>query len=293
MQTALNLYAYDCFRRFLRDFYAEQKQCAPKIFSHRFFSRRAGFASSNALLMVMKGQRNLSAESARRLTRMLPFSERERQYFGLLVHYTQARDQWVKQELFEKMLAFREYCEARQLTAGQYAIFARWYYAAIRELVNVAGFREDPHWIGRTLRPAVPARDVQEALRVLCAAGLLVRDAKGRLRQAHRLLRTPPVVRSRALFAFHHDMIGHGQQALALASTEREVSALTMSVTRAQSEQIRQKLQGLHQEIQALVGNVPETVDAALVMQLNFQWFPLVRTTELPCGKEAVSCDKG
>lgn len=282
MQTQLNIFAYNDYRRFLADFYAEQKQLAPRRFSHRFFSRRAGFSSSNGLLLVIQGKRNLSHVRVHNLALALPLCKQRRKYFACLVEFNQTTEAGEKQRAFNTLLAFREYRDTQEISQAQYVLFARWYYTAIRELVNVRDFREDPKWIARTLQPNIPVGEAAQAVAALCEAGLLVRDDLGRLRQATRTIRTPPEVRAAALLSFHHDMIGHGQRSLALPATAREISALTMSMTHSQFQLLREKIRAFHEDIQAWIASTPSDVEAEAVVQCSCQLFPLSKMPAKP-----------
>ena len=79
MSAAPDIFAYDDYRAFLRDFYASKKG-QKRGFSLRAFSRKAGLTSSNYLKLVMDGDRNLSASMAERFADACGLREREQAY---------------------------------------------------------------------------------------------------------------------------------------------------------------------------------------------------------------------
>ena len=58
----INLFRYDDYRKFLKDWYNNAK-ASRGSFSFRTFSKRAGFKSTNIFKLVMDGDRNLTEES--------------------------------------------------------------------------------------------------------------------------------------------------------------------------------------------------------------------------------------
>ncbi|MBI4239211.1 MAG: TIGR02147 family protein [Deltaproteobacteria bacterium] len=278
MKGALDIFSYNNYRKLLEDFYQEQKAAAKSVVSHRYLARRAGFASSNFIYLVIKGRRNLSYDSIQRIARVLGLTKRELLFFEGLVHCNQTTDPTEKEQAFRKMLAFREYREARQISAEQYDYFAKWYYPVIREMVNLREFREEPAWIAKTLTPSIAVDAAREALEKLQQLGLLVRAADGRLRQADQNLTTTTdgEAASAALLSFHQSMIEHGKRSLAQPAATREVSALTLSLSDRQFREIKARIQTLHRDVQALIANSgDEPVDH--ICQLNFQLFGLTQ----------------
>ena len=85
-----NVFDYNNYRQYLRDFYHEKKRNNP-YYSYRLFSRLAGFKAPNLLKLVMDGDRNLTDESAAKFTRGLGLRGGDAQYFVTLVYMNQNR----------------------------------------------------------------------------------------------------------------------------------------------------------------------------------------------------------
>ncbi len=272
MTEELDIYQYTNYRKFLQDFYDSEKERNPEKFSFRYFAKRAGFSTSNFLYLVMHGKRNLSFESIHRFARAIGLGSRETLFFESLVHYNQVADPIEKSRAFEKLLSFREYRQAKKLTKEEYEYFSRWYFAVIRELIALPEFQESPAWIVKKLRGKISREEARLALRKLLELGLINRGSSGRLRQADQNLATDEEISSAALFRFHNEMIEKGRESLALQANEREVSALTMSLSKGQFEEIRKKIQELHRDVQRLIADNGQERPTT-VCQLNFQLF--------------------
>jgi len=270
--SPVHIFEYLDYRQYLRDFYASQK-LKSRAFSHRAFSRRAGLRSSNYLSLIMKGQRDLSSEMAPRFARACGLDKQEASFFCDLVAYSQAKTTEEKNRYHERLARFGRFREAHQLLGEQTAYHQHWYMPAIRELVSLPGFDEDPKWIASQLEPAISPRQAADALETLCRLGLLVQGAGGKLRQAQSLITTGPGPLGHQIFLYHQGMLDMAKQALDRLPRElRDISSLTLCVAEATLPVLKQRIREFRQELLQLaeLESCPERV-----VQLNFQMFPL------------------
>jgi uncharacterized protein (TIGR02147 family) len=270
----VHVFEYSDYRVFLRAFYTAQK-AKSRAFSHRSFSRRAGLRSSNYLSLIMKGERDLSSEMAPRFARACGLGKSEAEFFCDLVAYGQAKTTEEKQRWLERLARFRKFREAHRLVGEETAYHAHWYVPALRELVSLPGFSENPAWIAGMLEPSITERQASEALHTLLRLGLVVRDAKGKLRQAHALVTTGQGPLPHQIFVYHQAMLDLAKRALDhLPREERDISSLTLCVTEATLPLLKERIRELRRELLQLaeLESAPERV-----VQLNFQLFPLSR----------------
>lgn len=272
--SPVHIFEYLDYRQYLRDFYASQK-ARSSSFSHRVFSRRAGLRSSNYLSLVMKGQRDLSSEMAPRFAKACGLLRREADFFCDLVAYGQAQSTDERHRAYERLARFRKFRDAHRLVGEQTAYHQHWYMPALRELVTLAAFSEDPKWIASALEPKISEREASEALQTLIKLGLLNRDDRGRLRQAQAILTTGSGPLGHQIFAYHRGMIALAQRALdQLPREERDISSVTLCLAESTLPLVKRKLEELRRELLQLAESeaAPERV-----VQLNFQLFPLSR----------------
>jgi uncharacterized protein (TIGR02147 family) len=277
--AAVHVFQYGDYRAYLRDFYARQKS-ESSVFSHRAFSRRAGLRSSNYLSLVMKGERDLSSEMAPRFAKACGLVKSEAEFFCDLVAYCQAKTTEEKQRCHERLARFRKFREAHRLDGEHAAYHQYWYVPAVRELVTLPGFREDPRWIARQLEPAISERQAADALATLCRLGLLLRDGQGKLRQAQPLVTTGPGPLGHHIFVYHQAMLDLAKRALdQLPRTERDISCVTLCVAEAALPELKERLRRFRQELLQLAEHSPRP---ERVVQLNLQMFPLSRAVASP-----------
>lgn len=274
---SVHAFAYLDYRAFLRDLFA-QKKAQKAGFSHRAFSRRAGLKSTNFLHLVISGQRNLTGEGARQFAKGFGLPKEEADYFCELVQFNQAKSAEERGRAYERLGKFSKFRSAHQLAAAQSDYHSLWYLPAIRELAARDDFQDDPRWIGKTLIPAISAAEAKKGLARLTELGLLVRDAKGGLRQATEVVTTGSGPLGHQVVAYHRAMMERASESIdSVPRDEREISSLTLCVSQDVLMRLKGRIREFRKELLAMaeLEGKPERV-----VQLNFQLFPLSRREE-------------
>ena len=134
MSIALeHLFDYDDFRKFMQDYFDEQKKMRA-VFSHRFFAAKAGFSSSSYCLNVIRGRFNLTPKSIEKISKAMDFEPLQKAYFEALVQYNQARQVDERDQAWKQILQIRKQIEFTHVTTREQAYFSKWYYPIVREL---------------------------------------------------------------------------------------------------------------------------------------------------------------
>lgn len=267
-----NIYEYLDYRNFLRDLYAFKKQENPG-FSFRSFSRSAGLRSSNFLKLVMDGKRNLSTETIHRFAGAFKLTKEEVNFFETLVLFNQAGGAEEKNRHYERIAQSKRYADIKPLEVHQYAYFSNWHFVALRELVLLKDFREEPQWINKKLGTKLHPEEIKRAIQILLDLKLLRRDNHDRLCQTVEKISTTPEMGSLALINFHRAMLAKASDSLEKSRTaHRNVSALTVAVSRRQFDHIQERIDQFRREIHAIAS---EGDEREVVYQVNFQLFNL------------------
>ncbi len=271
-KKSVHVFNYLDYRAFLRDFYKEQK-ASGRQFSFRAFAQRAGIRSFNFLQLVMKGQRDLSAQMALHFARGCGLKGSQADYFCELVAFGQAKTTEERNRAYERLGRFRQFRAAHQLEPAQAAYHKNWYVPAIRELAALPTFEGDPKWIASAMRPAISIVQAREALETLQELGLLVRDPSGQLRQSSQLVTTGPGPLGHHVVNYHRVMLEQAARSLDdVPREERDISSLTLCVSAQSFQLVRDRINALRQELLQLaeLDGPPDRV-----VQLGFQLFPL------------------
>lgn len=256
-------------------------------FSYRSFSLKAGFSSPSFLKLVADGQRNLSAESVERVATGLGLDRREAEAFAVLVELGQAPTDSLKNRAYTKLARLVQRDPVKRLEAAQFEAYSHWYTMVLREMAALPDFDDAADALARRLRYKTRPEEVQRGLDNLVALGLLVRGPDGRLAQADRNLTTGPEVRSLAVRNFHRQMLNRVIEALdRVPLSERNVSGVTVPLSRRQYARVVELLQTLRREVLAIAEDVQDDDDPREVHQLAFGLIPLTQPASPPRGSK-------
>ncbi len=271
------LYAYDDYRAFLRDWYQHMKRTR-RGFSYRSFAKHSGFHTSNFLLLVTQGKRNLTESSLRNMSKGLGLNKQEEEFFRHLVFFNQAKSPEERQEYFARLHQSKQYRAVKPIEHWQYEYYSQWYHPVIRELICAPGFDGTPHWLAKQLYPSVTPAQCAKSLALLQHLGFIRQNATGRWEQTSTLISTGPRLTSLVVHNYHKTMLELAKHLMDhLPNEARDVSTLTVGISRAHFPMIREKIRAFRQDILSLTANDTAPDD---VVQLCIQYFPLARVKQ-------------
>jgi uncharacterized protein (TIGR02147 family) len=249
-----------------------------RFFSHRYLAKRSGVAVG-LFCAVMNGERRITPAIAKKYAAGMELTARETEYLLALVEFERAKTHAQKNDAFSKIVRLRGQSKLTYLGADQYEYFSHWYHCAIRELISMPFFREDPDWIGAILQPPISPSRVRQSIKLLERLNLVQRDANGLLRVADKAISSEYEVRTLSLRNFSLEMIDRAREALETVPVEkREISGLTMGVSDECIDRIKQRIRIFKEEIITMI--VDDTNESKSVYQMNFQFFPLIRSVD-------------
>lgn len=275
LPTAPDIFRYADGRQYLQDWWDWKKVVSPRT-SFRSFALRAG-SSASLLKDVLEGRRRLTPESSLKFGKGMGIGDRERSYLASLATFAGARSVEARNAAFAELTRLRHQSFVKYLDPRQYAAWTWWHHMAIRELVGLEQFQEDPAWIASTLEPAIKPKDAAKALQELQELGLLRRDDAGRLIASDPAISSEYEVPSPVVRHFNQQMI---QLALTapdrIPVEQREISGLTLGLSQECYDRIKERIRMFKQEMLGLV--LEDRRPSTLVAQFNLQLFPLVRS---------------
>jgi uncharacterized protein (TIGR02147 family) len=271
-----SIYEYTNYRLFLKDYYEEQK--AESGFTYRDFSRLTGMNSTSWLLHLIKGTKNLSADSVIRVSKALKMGKAEADYFEMMVPFTQARTNGVKDHYYQRMLGLKRKLKIAKIGEEHYDYYTKWYHPVIRSMVSKLDFADgkgghDFAMLGRCLMPAIPARDAKKSVQLLEKLGLILKDKAGRYAQSSAIVSTGDEVASLNVVNYHKQVSRLAENAHDNGpKEERDISALTLGISEEDFLRIKSRIQAFRKEIMDMAA---ASQDPDRVYQLNFQLFPV------------------
>ena len=171
----------------------------------------------------------------------------------------------------EKILGRRRFL----LSADHESYFSNWYIPVVREILALKGFVPTLDWSVRKLKPRVAKPLVKEALQTLVRLKMIVKKGDA-WAQSQEHLTTPTEITSDLVHKYHNEMLQLSQQALTMPAVQRDVSAMTMSLSPKQFDWLKQRVIDFRDEIQQELQGMNEA--PTLVAQLNIQVFPVTES---------------
>jgi|WetSurMetagenome_2_1015567.scaffolds.fasta_scaffold01519_9 uncharacterized protein (TIGR02147 family) len=274
------VFQYQDYRRFLADYYEEQKASGTN-FSYRNFSRKAGFSSKSFVFNVINGKKNLSRASVVKMCAAMRLGKNEAAYFENLVYFNQAGNFTERNFYFEKLNAIlpntAAASRARKLRRDQYEFYATWYHAVVRSLIDLfPRVSNDYAALAGLVYPAIRPKQAQKSVELLLRLGLITKQTDGTYRISDKRLTTGEDVRSLAVQRFHAETMKLAAQAVkSLPKDKRNISGLTIGVSRPAYDKVRELMYDCQKKIMDVADN-DEKADR--VYQVNFHLFPVSKT---------------
>ena len=261
---------YTDYRKFIQDYYDERKRSS--AFTWRDFARDAGFTSPVYLKYVCEGKKSLSVGAAGSVANAMGLAGFESTYFVLMVSYAHAKGDKAKRAAFEERCALAQAHKVRVLGNEEFDYFKSWKNPVLREIApHMPGAR--PLEMAHACKQKISATEVSETLDFLMKAGLLKKDKNGNYVQTEKSISMGPVdavpVAAREM---QRQMGEFAVKAMDLPLSERDMSGVTMGITRGVYEQIKKEIADFRRRIVAIASADDDTEQ---VYRLNMQLFPL------------------
>ena len=280
MSIALeHLFDYDDFRKFMQDYFEEQKKMR-SVFSHRFFAAKAGFSSSSYCLNVIRGRFNLTPKSIEKISKAMDFEPLQKEYFEALVQYNQAQQVDERDQAWKQILQIRKQIEFTHITTREQAYFSKWYYPVIRELAADTQWHGDYRVLARSLTPQITTEEARDAVKNLLEWGLLRKLDDGRYVQTSQMLdaaEIPPI----ALRQIRREYIQHAIGAVeSMPKDERFAAFTTLAMSESSYNYAVEVLEEARKKIIARASN---DTNVERVYEMMLVAFPMSKKV----GKEA------
>jgi len=228
----------------------------------------------------MNGQTNLSKEGIQKLIKALRLNKEEGQFFEYLVGFNQAKTAHERQLFAKSILKSQTYRKLKPLSSASFKYFSEWFYAAIRELVDLPDFKEDPQWISEKLIGSITTAEARDALEELQSLGILGRDAKGKLKIVDSHITSGDEVSFAGAANCHRQFLNLASESIdRVAREKRDLSAMTLGVSAEMAAKVKTMVQDFRKKLVEVIASDGNT---EMIYQLNMQFFPLTQDPKDP-----------
>jgi len=266
------LFKYNDYRKVLTDHFRQKKEKHP-YFSYRQWAKTLGVAGPSVITNVVNGHRNPGKVLCQKLCTYFKFNHDETNYFETLVLLEKGKKSRVSHlNAIEKLVHLSPEKTGLFLDEMQFSSISDWYFIAIKEMVNLADFVEDPIWIQNRLRSKVSINDIKFALNRLIDLKVLVRNDFGKLIQNSEYVYSASNLLNIARRTFHKQMIESAKDALdTIDVSEREISGLTLTIKKENYHRLGEVIS----KFKKMINSEFDEAEGSDTYQLNIQFFPL------------------
>ncbi len=270
-RATVDVFRYDDFKRFLRDFLVEAKTRNGHL-SQRYWIDKVGAKSKGWLADVLNGRLKLSDRYLPKLAEALQLNRRETEYFEALVRFTQSNSEAERRLQLNKMLSFKE-LQVDLVGKERFDFYSDWYHPALRELLLLGAPQRDLAALGKRLQPSITAAQVRHSLELLESLGFLAKNAQGQLVTSTPLVKKDKRHRSPHLHRYLESLMDLAKQSLErFSEKERDISCITLALSEEALAEAGEELKALRRR---LLERSAKDKRASRVYQLNLQLFPL------------------
>ncbi|MDD5676257.1 MAG: TIGR02147 family protein, partial [Chitinivibrionales bacterium] len=164
-----DIYEYINYRKLMADLYTDKKAQFAH-FSYRYIAQKVGFTSAGFFTNILQGKRNISSENIFKFAQLFKLKRSETEYFELLVLFDQAKNHEQKKYYFEKILASKK-SKIKITDRQHYEFYSKWYYTAVREVLDVYRFTGDYAELAKKISPSITPAEAKKAVGLLHAMG--------------------------------------------------------------------------------------------------------------------------
>jgi uncharacterized protein (TIGR02147 family) len=270
----VKIFEYTDFRDYLKAFLADAKLGNP-VFSHRFLAQKLGLSTPNLILLIVKGQRNLTSTVRFKLSDFMKHTRKEALYFEHMVAFAQAKTHEERNAQYASMLNLKRAINVAPLEMQQYEYYSNWYNPIIRELVVAPDFSGDFKTLAKTVSPPITPDQVRRSVELLLELGLIRKNGK-RYKQSDPLVSTGPVADSIAVANFHRKTAFLAAESFDRHTRqERTITSCTITLSEEHFKFLKQDMADLRKRALELA---EEPITGNKVYQVNMQLFPVSKT---------------
>jgi len=263
------------YRAFLLGYFNKAQKRNPR-FSYGSWAKALGLSDTSSITKIIKGQRDPGPLIVEKLIDYFNFDEKEALYFKDLIRLHKIKqDTRLSVLLIEKMNKVNPKSGIRVMDENTFSILSHWYCLAIREMVRLDHFFEDPEWISNQLQFSVEPVQTKAAIEALLKTNLLARNELGELvlSQEGRLT-TKNDLANQAIQLYHMEMLNNAQKALTdIPVFEREFSSSSFVMRKENINMAKELIRDFKKKFVRLL----EEDKGNGVFQIQMQFFPLTK----------------
>jgi len=273
--TSIDIFNYSDPKKYIKDFLTFKKSVHRK-YNYQFFASKAGIKSPAHFSLILASKSRISTKLIPKICTAFELKKNESKYFETLVFFDQAKSHEIRVKYFEKLLKLN-HLKTKDLKKSQYEIFSKWYFIAIRELIDVMPFTGDYQTLALKLNPPITVSQAKKSILALEKNGLIYKNSDGRYLNTATFIR-PKEWERIALNKFLTSTMELGMEAIDRHPPKnRDISSLTLGLSTQSFVKIKDEIKMFRAKLMEIAKS-DQNLQA--VYQFNFTAFPLTTMDE-------------
>ncbi len=264
-----------------RDFLKERIALIKKLrrgFTVRFIAKELGISSAGHVSQMINGTTAISTKILPRFMKVFEIAKSEQSFFTLLVRYHQVGPMDEKREIL-KLITAKSRISGAKISRDQYAFYEKWYYAAIRDILDIHPFSGSYKELAQLVEPAISPQEARDAIKILERLGLIYRETDGTFCATSQILEADFDSETRVVLSgYAQEMMKRAEYALnRMEPEERTISWASFSTSPDGYQLIRDEIRLFRERIMEIV---EKDKQSSRVYHMNIHCFPLSQTIE-------------
>lgn len=266
------------FRKYLGEWF-QYKKATRRGFSHRTLSQKLGLSSPNFVLLVIKGERNISMELAEKLSSVIGHADEEKEYFLWLVRLDQAKDSRERLEAQRNLLRLVRKVSTSVLKSCQLDVIGSWQHMLIRECVFFSDFKPEAEYIAKKLDYFISLEEAEASIEFLIKGQYWIQDQNGQWKANDPVLDTGDNVFTGILMnELHSKTLDQWSKWIQeVEPTQRELGLLYIPINSNKIPELKKRIRDFQDEI---IGWLQDEKEADQIVQLGTYLMPLRRKSD-------------
>lgn len=266
--TAPSLCEYLNVNLYLQDYYQYRKNLAAG-FSYEMWAHAMNVPSRSYLRFAILGKRGISEELAEKIVTFINFNETEKEYFFLLVLYTQA-SQPESKRIYGKRLThiLRSQIPLPEISPNP-SLLTHPLYLTVRNILSFSDAPRNAEGLARILN--IPALQISEILFELQSQGFVTHEEGGWI-ASHSDVKIADTPKNEAMRNYHKLTLLKAIEAQQIPVEERSYRSIGLPLSEEEYHSYLQDLDNFAKEIYARYRK--DTLSNRRLYQINFNLFP-------------------
>jgi uncharacterized protein (TIGR02147 family) len=275
----VNVFNYQNYREYLREFYNEQK-VLKKNFSYRAFSKMAGIATSSFFFHVIEGKRNLTKATVLKISSAIGHDREDADFFENLVFFNQAKSIAEKTLYYSRLIENRKTLNFEEIPKDRFEFYRTWYHSVVREVITLFDFQDDFEKLGSFIVPPIRAIEAKKSVALLEKLGFIEKGKDGKYHQTTTLINVKVSAREAFIIEkFQMEMLEVALRAYNCIPVHNRMSlSTTITVSEETFELFKLRLREMQRQLME-ISNLDSKPTA--VYQLTVNLFPISKSTAI------------